>query len=204
MACFGGNTMANAVPGESTYPKNPEPRYMGIFSLVRIQKYPIGTRAGKGASTAKVTDGMSNTVMLSEILTWNEVTETGGSVDEGVPQGNDDWRGAWMIPSVGASAFTGRFPPNASGSGPDFRGGSSVPRVDQIPACGTGLDETSLDVPCREEMESANIWASARSKHNQGVNAAMGDGSVTFISDDIEAFVWHALCTRAGEDVASQ
>lgn len=204
VACFGGNTMINAVPGESTYPKNPEPRYAGIFGMVRIAKYPIGARVGKGVSSAKVTDGMSNTVLLSEVLTWNEVTETGGSVDDSVPQGNDDWRGAWMIPSAGASAFTGRFPPNATGSGPDFRGGQSVYRADQIAACGTGLDRNSLDIPCEEDRDTGALWASARSKHNQGVNAAMGDGSVAFIADDIEAAVWHGMCTRAGEEVVSQ
>ena len=50
-------------------------------------------------------------------------------------------------------------------------------------------------------MSTANIWASARSDHNEGVNAAMGDGSVRFVADDIDAFVWHAMCTRAGGDV---
>jgi prepilin-type N-terminal cleavage/methylation domain-containing protein/prepilin-type processing-associated H-X9-DG protein len=206
VACFGGNTMLNAVPGESTFPKNPEPGYAGIFGMVRIQKYPIGARVGKGTPPAKVTDGMSKTVLLSEILTWDELTETGGSVDEGVPQGNDDWRGVWMIPSVGASAFTGKFPPNAKGSGPDFRGTGNLDRADLIPACGTGIEATGdfLDIPCGEEKESANIWASARSRHNQGVNAALGDGSVAFINDDIEASVWHAMCTRAGEEVANQ
>jgi len=206
VACFGGNTMINAVPGESTYPKNPEPRYAGIFGMVRIQKYPIGARLGKGTSPAKVTDGMSNTVLLSEILTWNEVNETGGSVDEGVPQGNDDWRGVWMIPSVGASAFTGRFPPNAKGSGPDFRGTPDLPRWDQIPACGTGLKDTNdfADIPCNEDKDSSAIWASARSHHNEGVNAAKGDCSVAFINDDIEPQVWHAMCTRGGEEVVNQ
>jgi prepilin-type processing-associated H-X9-DG protein len=180
--------------------------------MVRIQKYPIGARLGKGASSAKVTDGMSNTVMLSEILTWNEVNETGAAVDDGVGQGNDDWRGVWMIPSVGASAFTGKFPPNATGTGPDFRGTTDLDRADQIPACGTELDvkqnssphPDSLEIPCTEENESANLWASARSRHNDGVNAAMGDGSVAFISDDIEPRVWHGMCTRAGEEVVSQ
>jgi prepilin-type N-terminal cleavage/methylation domain-containing protein/prepilin-type processing-associated H-X9-DG protein len=206
VACFGGNTMINAVPGESTNPKNPEPRYAGIFGLVRIQKYPIGSRFGKGTPSAKVTDGMSNTVLLSEILTWNEANETGGAVDDSVPQGNDDWRGAWMIPSVGASAFTGRFPPNAKGEGPDFRGSTSGPRADQIPACGTGLQDTNdfNEIPCTEDKESSALWASARSRHNEGVNAAMGDGSVAFISDDIEARIWHGMCTRAGEEVVSQ
>ena len=44
--------------------------------------------------------------------------------------------------------------------------------------------------------------ASPRSRHNEGVNAAMGDGSVRFVSDDIDAYVWHTACTRSGGDVS--
>jgi prepilin-type processing-associated H-X9-DG protein len=104
---------------------------------------------------------------------------------------------------VGASVFTGKFPPNSTGTGPDFRGTGDLDRADLIPACGTGLKGTNdfLDIPCEEDRESANIWASARSRHNDGVNAAMGDGSVRFVSNDIEARVWHGMCTRAGEEV---
>lgn len=201
-ACFGGNTMLNAVPEESTNPVNPQPQYAGIFGMVRIDKFPVGARLGKGARAAQVTDGLSNTILLSEVVTWDDANETGGSIDEDVPPGNDDWRGAWMIPSVGASAFTGKFPPNAKGTGPDFRGTGNINRADLIPACGTGI-ENSADfgnIPCKEDKETANIWASARSRHNQGVNAAKGDSSVAFIADDIDAKVWHALCTRAGEE----
>ena len=32
----------------------------------------------------------------------------------------------------------------------------------------------------------------------------MGDGSVQFVADDIDAFVWHAMCTRAGSESVSQ
>ncbi len=201
-ACFGGNTMLNAVPLESTSPVNPQPQYAGIFSMVRIQKYPVGARLGKGTKAAQVSDGLSNSVLLSELLTWDEENENGGSVDEGVPQGNDDWRGVWMIPSVGASAFTGKFPPNAKGNGPDFRGTGSIDRADLIPACGTGI-ETSPDfenIPCKEDKETSNIWASARSRHVGGVNAAMGDSSVRFVDNEIDGKVWHAMCTRAGEE----
>lgn len=207
VACFGGNTMINAVPGESTFPKNPEPRYAGIFGIVRISKLPVGARLGRGTPSAKVTDGMSNTVLLSEILTWNEITETGMPQDESVGQGNDDWRGVWMIPAMGASAFSGKFPPNSIGSGPDFLG-TSTRRADQIPACGTGLTADDPLLPCdpaENTRESPNnSFASARSAHNDGVNTAMGDGSVDFISDDIEPRVWHAMCTRAGEDIINQ
>jgi prepilin-type N-terminal cleavage/methylation domain-containing protein len=200
-ACFGGNTMLNAVPPESTNPVNPDPQYAGIFGMVRIRKYPIGARFGRGRKLAEVSDGMSNTVLLSEVLTWSDVNENGGSVDESVPPGNDDWRGAWMVPGIGASAFTGKFPPNAKGSGPDFNC-STYDRADVIPACGTGIEHSGAvaDIPCREERESANTWASARSLHNQGVNAANADSSVKYIANDIDAKVWHAMCTAAGEE----
>jgi prepilin-type N-terminal cleavage/methylation domain-containing protein len=202
VACFGGNTMINAVPPESTNPMNPEPQYAGIFGMARIKKNPIGGRLGRGRKIAQVSDGLSNTVMLSEILTWNEANENGGSVDDSVPTGNDDWRGAWMVPGIGASAFTGKFPPNAKGQGPDFKGTNNYDRADIIPACGTGIETSAafVDIPCREEKETANTWASARSAHNQGVNAAKGDGSVAFVADDVDAKAWHAMCTAVGEE----
>jgi prepilin-type N-terminal cleavage/methylation domain-containing protein len=203
VACFGGNVMGNAVPPESTIFINPNPEYAGIFGMVRIRKNPVGALLGRGAKIAQVSDGASNTIMLSEVLTWNDVNETGGSVDESVPPGNDDWRGAWMVPGMGASGFTGRFPPNYKGGGKDFKedpGG----RGDVIPACGTGIENYAAfaEIPCEENKETANTYASARSAHNQGVNAARGDGSVAFIADDIDKKAWHAMCTAAGEDNA--
>lgn len=39
---------------------------------------------------------------------------------------------------------------------------------------------------------------SARSLHPGGVNTALADGSVRFITDSIELSTWHALSTRAG------
>jgi prepilin-type N-terminal cleavage/methylation domain-containing protein/prepilin-type processing-associated H-X9-DG protein len=42
---------------------------------------------------------------------------------------------------------------------------------------------------------------SARSFHNGGVNTARGDGSVAFVSDNINLAVWRALGTRNGGEV---
>jgi prepilin-type processing-associated H-X9-DG protein len=203
VACFGGNTMLNAVPADSQEPVNPDPGYAGIFSMVTIRKWPVGVRLGQGTRVAKVSDGMSKTVMLSEMLTWSEPNERGAPVDETVGHGNDDWRGVWMIPSVGASAFTGRFPPNSTGQQADFRG-QVAKSWDVIPACGTGLTTTDPEIPCEEDRETSNIWASARSRHSEGVNAAMGDGSVRYVEDDIDAVVWHSMCTRSGAEVVNE
>jgi prepilin-type processing-associated H-X9-DG protein len=211
--------MLNAIsPGSevSLAPQtNPDPEFTGIFSMVRIRKNPVGARVGQGTKVAKVADGMSKTVMLSEVLTWNEANDQGAAVETtGVAQGNDDWRGAWMIPGMGASAFSGKFPPNSTGVQQDFRRENSINSADTIPACGTqldvaknssgGLHRDAVDIPCIERADTANTWASARSRHNEGVNAAMGDGSVQFVADDIDAFTWHAMCTRAGGESVSQ
>lgn len=187
VACFGGGTMANAVPDDA-WPPNVHPDRAGIFGLARCAKYPIGKRMGRGVKSSKVLDGMSKTVLMSEVLAWTE-TNPAGTSDEGL-EGNDDWRGVWMVPSVGASAFTGRYPPNS-------------PQPDLIPACGTGIEVSAefAKIPCREEKDGAGqTWASARSYHTGGVNAAMGDASVRFVADGVNREVWQALCTRSGEE----
>ena len=170
--------------------------------MVRIRKNPVGGAAWRRKKAAQVSDGMSNTVMLSELLTWNDVNEQGGPVDESVPPGNDDWRGAWMVPGMGASAFTGKFPPNATGSGPDFTGDRNYTAADVIPACGSGIETSAAftSMPCHEEQESANTWASLRSFHTQGVNASRADASVAFIADDVDVKVWHASVPPRGEE----
>ncbi|MCA9192775.1 MAG: DUF1559 domain-containing protein [Planctomycetales bacterium] len=44
---------------------------------------------------------------------------------------------------------------------------------------------------------------SARSSHTGGVNASLGDGSIHFVSDNIDVLIWRAVGTRAGGEVAS-
>ena len=136
-ACFGGGTMINAVPNQSKNPVNPDPQLAGMFGMVRIKKWPAGNRLGRGIKVSKIRDGMSKTLMVSEVLSWNQTNSQGVPVDNTVPAGNDDWRGAWMVPSVGASAFTGRTTPNSN-------------EPDVIPACGTGLMQSAAarTMPC--------------------------------------------------------
>jgi prepilin-type processing-associated H-X9-DG protein len=41
----------------------------------------------------------------------------------------------------------------------------------------------------------------ASSRHTQGVNLLLADGSVRFISNHIEIGIWQALATRKGSEV---
>jgi prepilin-type processing-associated H-X9-DG protein len=200
--------MLHAIPAESVKPpagflagtpvtKDAKGRLMtappemlaGAFGLMRINKLPATSRLGKGITASQITDGLSNTVFMSEVIAWDEANEQGEGEVGGA--GNDDWRGTWMIPSVGASAFTGYLTPNSK-------------EKDVIPACGTGIELSSAaaDMPCEEELDAGgNLYAAARSRHTGGVNAAMADASVRFIDDEVESIVWQAMCSRAGGEV---
>jgi prepilin-type processing-associated H-X9-DG protein len=211
VACFGGGTMLHTVPTESVRPRYGDlanipvereggvgrvtlapPDFMvGIFQMVRINKDPATGRLGKGTKAAQIPDGLSNTVLLSEVVTW-DVSNSQGDGDVG--SGNDDWRGVWMVPAMGASAFSGWLTPNSK-------------KPDVICACGTGLKESPdyAAMPCQNGSGELNAnagqtYAAARSRHSQGVNAAMADASVRFIEDEIDDFVWQAMCTRSGQE----
>jgi len=44
-------------------------------------------------------------------------------------------------------------------------------------------------------------WKTARSRHPGGVNLMMADGSVQFVEDEVDPFVWTAWGTRAGGEI---
>ena len=120
---------------------------------------PVGQRIGKGSKAAQMTDGLSNTVMLSEVLAWTEENEQGGGEDGLAGQRRLARR--WMVPGMGASAFSGRFPPNSKGAGKETNPNdpSQVIEVDEssdrIPACGTGIENSAAfqDMPCTEDID---------------------------------------------------
>ena len=71
---------------------------------------------------------------------------------------------------------------------------SRTPRSDRLQWC-----QTTVPAPCFST--NASITLSARSYHTGGVNTALGDGSVRFISDNVNFATWQALGTRNGGEV---
>ncbi|MGE3806808.1 MAG: DUF1559 domain-containing protein [Gemmataceae bacterium] len=119
-----------------------------------------------------VTDGTSNTVALSEVIAG--------------PTNTADLRGMW-ITDLGIG-YTHLRTPNSSI--PDrLLGGvycnNSKPKA---PCTGTS--------PCWSGLINA-----ARSNHPGGVNAAMADGSVRFVTDNIDAATWIGLGSIDGGEV---
>jgi prepilin-type N-terminal cleavage/methylation domain-containing protein len=123
-----------------------------------------------------ITDGMSHTAMLSElILTPDQI--------------DDDERGRYYDPIPGGTQFTTLFPPNTSV--PDRINWISKNPVPKAPGewCAGG-----------ECQPSQNQYVSARSYHEGGVNFATADGAVHFVSDSIDPVLYSGLGSRNGEE----
>jgi len=126
---------------------------------------------------ADIKDGLSHTMLASE--TVQGVSEGGG--------GRMDMHGViWA--GVG-NAFMTYLPPNAAE--PD-RGHNLI----------WYWPENSVNPPLIPTT-TANVTYAARSRHVGGVNCAFGDGSVTFVSDNIMLDLWRAISTTEGGEVIS-
>jgi prepilin-type N-terminal cleavage/methylation domain-containing protein/prepilin-type processing-associated H-X9-DG protein len=91
-----------------------------------------------------------------------------------------DLRGfTWWAPGA---QFTTFYPPN-----------SSLPDI-VTQNCN---NQPAQNLPCRDNGGAWNILA-ARSRHTNGVNVVLGDGSVRFVSQSIDIGVWRAMSTVAG------
>jgi len=161
-------------------------------------------------TVASVTDGLSNTVFISEIL----------------QSASDDIRGTLWVDNPGAGSFMTRFTPNgyldyAAVTAPwstsvakaNFQGDN----MDNLPSFvgsapgtspaqpGTFCDsQPAQGLACFSQGHDGGCFAGARSRHAGGVNCLFGDGSVRFIKNSINAMTWVQLGSiRAGEVISA-
>ena len=163
-----GNYVVNW--GNSRYGQNPEPRGKAPFSHVKGDRgQPRKTKF------ADITDGTSNTLMMSECLrAWSA--------------NDNDWRGD-IHNDDGEFRFHTLLSPNTSA--PDvFESGWFQPTGDPKMPASAGAAEAQV--------------TAARSRHSGGVNAVLCDGSVRFVSDDIALDAWQAMGTMNGDEVGSE
>ena len=121
---------------------------------------------------AHLRDGSSQTLMIGEIRQG---------------QNDDDLRGltTWG-PGCG---FTAHNAPNSPT--PDYLDNGWCPAASQ----------TIAQWPCQPATSANPVNATARSRHTGGVNTAFCDGSVHFISNDIDITTWRNLSTMRGGEV---
>ncbi len=185
VACWGGDTWGNSTGfGGSA-------QASGVFNLVRVVKWPYLSRMGIGQGTkiVGISDGTSNTVLLSEVLPYSEPLN-GSNADS--PQGhNNDVRGAVIMPAAGGNMFLTYTQPNSS-------------TQDVLLGCETRMQANHLNkLNCTQNQADGNTWAAARSKHTGGVNAAFADGSVKFIRDSVDPATWRGMGSKSGGEVVT-
>jgi prepilin-type processing-associated H-X9-DG protein len=176
--------------------------FAGVFQPVTsVQKFPYGQRfgAGKGTSIVSITDGTSNTVMLSEKLA-NHTAD--GRTSSSAPGGmNRDVRGTILTPMMGGNTFSGMFPPNSPNTdvtmGCPPSGDPALPPANDLRGmfCTQNTDISTT---------TGGQWqVAARSAHTGGVNACLADGSVRFVRSSIAQPQWAAANTMAGGEVSN-
>ena len=140
-------------------------------SGVTFKGAPFGQ--GTAAALGNVTDGLSKTLLMSEMI---------------APAGDSPVIGNFTQ-SNGGQQFTGWLTPNSSACDETTRLAPTTEELDGIP-CVTLLagDWTKLHLQ--------NF--AARSKHTGGVNASLADGGVRFVSQDVAVDVWRGLSTTQG------
>ena len=137
-----------------------------------------GSGPGISYGLRDITDGTSNTLMLAEVR--NGIF-------------NNDLRGLTWFGSH--SGFTTHNSPNTAT--PDYSesqwcpAGASTP---DLPCAGSSGDSTG----------ATPLNMSARSRHTGGVQVALCDGAVRFISNNIDLNTWRALSSMQGNETISE
>jgi prepilin-type processing-associated H-X9-DG protein len=106
-----------------------------------------------------------------------------GEINQG--QSGDERGETWWAEG---STMSGYRTPNSSGTDYLSGGGCKGPTVNP------------LNAPCTLEAVNIDILT-ARSRHTGGVNVALCDGSVRFVSNNIAWATWQALSTAQGGEL---
>ena len=157
---------------------------LGVFGVRAGQSFD--TDRNLGQTLVEITDGASNTLMLSEGLNPADTTGWGGPV------------GMVMYGNMGGGLLSTSLTPNTG----------SPDRI--VGPCPQNAGDPLYRGPC--QSLGGNVWwtpsargahAAARSNHTGGVNAALADASVRFFRNSINVATWRAMGTMAGGEVAN-
>lgn len=135
-----------------------------------------------------ITDGSSNTMMISECLLGRPYNTVG--LDNNV--------GTFTACITGTDGLVLQADQDANYP----RGWSWYAAKYPHPWAYTALLAPNDKATANHECDGGNSLSgfAARSKHPGGVQTVLGDGAVTFVSDSIDIFVWRAAATMAGNE----
>jgi prepilin-type processing-associated H-X9-DG protein len=136
-----------------------------------------------GARLVDITNGTSQTMIFGEYLT-------------GLPPATapDDLRGVHWIDVPGMSQIYTHAGPN-----------SAIPDLFNPSArfCPPSYNRPDLNLPCGGGSVS-EMTAASRSRHPGGVNVLKADGSVHFVSQNINLQTWQAMGSISGGEIVPE
>lgn len=159
---------------------------------------------GSKVALISITDGTSNTMMLSQcLLGTNQGTQSGALSSLSADQrrrlyASIPGRGVNGPPVGGLNPQLTEPEILAATSWISNRGGSWIwgnPSVNGFVAYLQPNSQTP------DAAGHGQGWFSARSNFSGGVNVALGDGSVRFVRNNVDLNTWRALATRAGGEI---
>ena len=157
----------------------------------------------KPTKLAKVTDGLANTLMMSEVLVIPEYSSApldwGGPIsDVQISTGGQTFNG-WNAPNGAPDLVARTYAQMNNARRPEILAENGIPEPCMVPC------DLSFSIPPEKRLEWSGPTKmqvfTARSHHPGGVNATRCDASVDFYSDDIDEEVWRALSSAAGGEV---
>ncbi|MEW4564439.1 DUF1559 domain-containing protein [Bremerella sp. JC770] len=135
-------------------------------------------RQGRNQKFRDITDGLSQTMMISECIAML----------------GDPIHGEFTR-STGGQMFTTWLSPNSSACDEITRQEPTTGEQDQVGFCTTLLASNWTKVQVQV--------VAARSRHPGGVQAAFCDGSVSFVSETIDLNAWRSNSTSQGNEVVA-
>lgn len=150
------------------------------FAVTNGLLYPL-SRTG----IRNVTDGTTNTAMFSEIRLQKDNIGTASGTGNVLCGSPHDLRGRYYNMHHGNGTFSTIRPPNTTVG-------------DVMQYC-----QGSVNVPCRQ-CSNGLTEVHARSWHTGGVHLALVDGSIRFISDNINTATFQAIGTIGGNETIGE
>jgi prepilin-type N-terminal cleavage/methylation domain-containing protein len=181
VACYGNHTFGNSTGfGVGR----------GIFGITTASNPASNVFEPYQAKFGDATDGLSNTLLLAEVIVARQDNNQGGG-------------GSWP-----SGDFRGHVWHDATSSSPShcpnifmtINGPNST--VPDNALCGT-IPNTDPRMPCADSS-STDRQNVARSRHPAGINATNADGSVRFVSNAINLTAWRALGSMDAGDVINE
>ena len=148
--------------------------------------------------TRDITDGLANTLAMSESIIGPGGAGPDGFVTSTRPVHSEDYWSAlmpWVSPTLSDSACA-----SATAFGVT-RGNAWAPTSHLSGFFNAYLPPNSDTPDCIVHFSFSPGWVAARSRHTGGVNVLLCDGSVRMMTESTDLELWRALATRDGHEV---